>query len=88
MDPKVRAYMSAIGRRGGQSSRRRLTPEQARNMVRVREARRAYKTFYARCFWSYDPNYVVTSKDVDWVAKQLMKLGGRGAWEVGGKLCR
>ena len=88
MDPKVRAYMSAIGRRGGQSSRRRLTPEQARNMVRVREARRAYKTFYARCFWSYDPNYVVTSKDVDWVAKQLMKLGDREAWELGSKLCR
>ena len=80
--------MSAIGRRGGQSSRRRLTPEQARNMVRVREARRAYKTFYARCFWSYDPNYVVTSKDVDWVAKQLMKLGDREAWELGSKLCR
>lgn len=80
--------MSKIGRRGGQRSRRRLDPRVARDMVRVREARRAFRRFYAECFWSYDPDYVVKVEDAAWVAEQLLKHGGRQAWEVGAKLCR
>ncbi len=57
-------------------------------MVRVREARRAYRNFYAQCFWSFDPAYVIGSTDVAWVADQLQKHGGRAAWEVATKLCR
>lgn len=37
----VRAYFAEIGRRGGQAGRRELTPQQARLMVDIREARRA-----------------------------------------------
>jgi len=47
MDPQVRKYLSVIGRRGGQKSRRVLNPEAAREMVRVREARRAQRRRYA-----------------------------------------
>jgi hypothetical protein len=36
----VTAYLSEIGRIGGQKSRRTLTPEQAREMVRAREAKK------------------------------------------------
>jgi len=36
----VTAYLSEIGRKGGQKSRRTLTPEQAREMVRAREAKK------------------------------------------------
>ena len=36
-------YLAEIGRRGGIKSRRVLEPETARQMVRVREARRAIK---------------------------------------------
>jgi hypothetical protein len=57
-------------------------------MVRVREARRAYRRFHARCFWSFDPEYVVGASDVAWVVGQLRKHGGRDAWEVSRKLCR
>ena len=57
-------------------------------MVKVREARRAYQRFFTRCFWSFDPNYVVTEKDVPWVASRLMEFGGREGWELGAKLCR
>jgi hypothetical protein len=88
MDPLVRAYLSAIGRRGGRKSRRSLTPDAARNMVRLREARRAYRHFHTRCFWSYDPQYRVALRDVPWVAEQLMKFGGRAGWERGARLCR
>lgn len=88
MKQDVRAYLAEIGRRGGSKSRRKLDPETARSMVRVREARRAYEKFYAQCFWSFDPAFVIGLSDVAWVAAQLQKHGGRAAWEVATKLCR
>ena len=42
MDKSTRAFLAAIGRRGGIKSRRTLDPETARAMVQVREARRAF----------------------------------------------
>ncbi len=59
----------------------------ARAMVRVREARRAYRRFYIECFWSFKPEYDIALSDVAWVAEQLSKYGGRDAWEVSRKLC-
>ncbi len=88
MDPRVAHYLSEIGRRGGRASRRRLDPESARAMVRVREAQRAFREFHAQCFWSEDPGYRVTLADVPWVAERLMRYGGRRGWERGAKLCR
>ncbi len=88
MTPAVRRYLAEIGRRGGAKSRRRLDPATARAMVQVREARRAYRRFQSQCFWSYDPAYVIKVGDIAWVAEQLMRNGGREAWELGAKLCR
>jgi hypothetical protein len=82
------AYLSQIGRKGGLKSRRYLSSEQAVTMVRVREARRAFRKYHVRCFWSYDPNLKIDANDVDWVAKQLMKHGNRELWLLGKKLCR
>ncbi len=87
MDKNVRKYFSEIGKIGGQKSRRKLDSETARNMTRLREARRAYKRFYTSCFWSFDPNCTIEAEDIQWVAQQLMKNGGRAAWEAGAKLC-
>ncbi len=87
MKDSVRKYLADIGRLGGRRSRRVLDSEAARNMVRVREARRAYRRFYSQCFWSYDPEYPIALTDVEWVAQQLMKNGGHEAWQVGAKLC-
>jgi len=56
-------------------------------MVRVREARRAYRRFHAECFWSFDPAYRIGPSDVGWVVEQLRKHGGRDAWEIARKLC-
>jgi hypothetical protein len=86
MKRNVRSYLAEIGRRGGRKSRRALDPETARAMVRVREARRAYRRFHAECFWSYDPDYRIGPSDVVWVADQLHRHGGRDAWEAAGKL--
>jgi hypothetical protein len=88
MERNVRAYLAEIGRRGGRKSRRALDPEMARAMVRVREARRAYRRFHAECFWSFAPDFEVGQSDVAWVAEQLRKHGGRDAWEVASRLCR
>ena len=86
--PTIQKYLAAIGRRGGLKSRRTLDPQTARSMVRVREARRAFRRFYADCFWSYRPDLVVGREDVAWVAEQLMKHGTREAWLAGARLCR
>ena len=84
----VREYLADIGRRGGTKSRRTLDPDTAREMVRVREARRAYRTYYASCFWSYRPDLIITRDDIAWVAEQLRKHGDRAAWLMAAKLCR
>lgn len=88
MDPKVRRYLSQIGRRGGTKSRRVLSPEAARDMVRLREARRAFVRFRTSCFWSFDPDRSITAADIPWIVEQLRKNGGRRAWEKAVKLCR
>jgi hypothetical protein len=84
----LRKYLSTIGRRGGQRSRRRLDSETARRMVKVREARKAFATFRTRCFWSFDPQLEIGFDDIAWVVEQLRKNGDRSAWEVAVRLCR
>jgi hypothetical protein len=81
-------YLATIGARGGRRSRRTLDAETARNMVRVREARRAFARYRTRCFWSVRPDLVITLDDVPWVADQLMTHGDRAAWHLGSRLCR
>ncbi|MEX2048740.1 MAG: hypothetical protein WEB90_04110 [Gemmatimonadota bacterium] len=85
---EIRRYLAEIGARGGRKSRRSLAPETARAMVKVREARRAFRRFRTQCFWSYDPDLEIGAADVPWVAEQLMRHGNREAWHVASKLCR
>jgi hypothetical protein len=86
--PNIRDYLARIGSRGGRKSRRTLDPETARRMVKVREARRAFRRFRAQCFWSYRPDLPIGAADVPWVAEQLMRHGNREAWRIGARLCR
>ncbi|MBL6989703.1 MAG: hypothetical protein ISR65_07990 [Bacteriovoracaceae bacterium] len=87
MDNQIHQYLSRIGQVGGKKSRRTLSSETAKQMVQVREARRMFKKYHSQCFWSYDPKYIITLKDVPWVAKQLMKNGNATLWKLGAKLC-
>ncbi len=84
----IRRYLAEIGARGGRKSRRTLDAATARDMVKVREARRAFRRFRASCFWSYQPDLAIRAADVPWVAEQLMKQGNREAWHAGARLCR
>ncbi len=88
MKRSISKYLAEIGRRGGLKSKRLLSPAAAREMVRVREARRIYRRYHALCFWSYDKGYKITFKDIPWVKEQLMKNGDLEAWKVAERLCR
>jgi hypothetical protein len=85
---EIREYLAEIGRRGGRKSRRELDPATARDMVRVREARKAFRRYRVRCFWSSPPDLEIGLQDVPWVAEQLMRYGDRQAWRIGARLCR
>ena len=80
MNSTIRRYLAEIGRRGGRKSRRKLDPETARAMVRVREARRAYRE------WSYRKDLQIGLADVDWVAETLKKNGDMRAWKAAARL--
>jgi hypothetical protein len=84
----IRKYLSEIGRKGGLKSRRALGRIEAQEMVLVREAKKAFVRYYHQCFWSFDPNYKIESKDLKWVGEQLLKNGDRKLWKLGSKLCR
>jgi len=79
LDRKTKAYLREIGRRGGRKSRRHLSPEVARNMVRVREAKRTRREhemkqmqgeihklveeYRDRCLWFLRPDYWPDSRE-------------------------
>ena len=84
----ISRYMAEIGRRGGRKSKRVLGREQAQRMVRIREARRAYREFHDRCFWSSPMELAVTEADIPWIIEQLRRHGGWSGWERADRLCR
>jgi hypothetical protein len=86
--PTVTEYLSSIGRKGGKKSRRILSGEDARMMVRVREARRAFRRFHSQCFWYLRPDMRVTVADVPEIARGLRQNGGRQGFLLAAKLCR
>ena len=83
----VSAYLAEIGRKGGKKSRRRLSPEDARNMVRVREARRAFGEYHAQCFWYMRSDTKITLADVPEIARGLRQNGGRRGFILAARLC-
>lgn len=88
VDSAISRYLAEIGRAGGRKSKRYLGREQAQRMVRVREARRAYREFQDRCFWSSPVDLKVAEADIPWIIEQLRRHGGRTGWERADKLCR
>ncbi len=48
--------MAVIERRGGKAGRRTPSFDEARRMVAIRETRRAFRKFYAQCFWLSSPD--------------------------------
>ena len=84
----VSRYLAEIGRRGGLKSRRALSSEEARHMVRLRDARRAFRKFYAQCFWYMRPDMKITLADTPEIVRGLRQNGGREGLRLASKLCR
>lgn len=83
----VRSYLAEIGRKGGKRSRRELSPEVAREMVRIREARRAFQRFHAQCFWYMPADLTIHAGDIPDIARGLREHGGREGFLLAEKLC-
>ena len=84
----LKEYFARIGRKGGFRSRRRLSSADARDMVRVREARRAFRDFHAQCFWYLRPDLQVTLDDLPEIVRGLRRNGGRKGFLIAARLCR
>lgn len=85
---EVSRYLAEIGRKGGKKSRRRLSSADARDMVRVREARRAFRKFHAQCFWYLRKDLDVSLDDIPEIVRGLRQNGGREGFLLAAKLCR
>ncbi len=85
---EVSAYLSRIGRKGGKKSRRSLSSQDARNMVRIREARRMFREFHAQCFWFLREDAEIGLADIPEIARGLRQHGGRRGFLLAEKLCR
>lgn len=55
---------------------------------RLAIARRAYRDFFAQCFWSSDPNRRIEEADLPWIIRNLRENGGHRGYHVVEQLCR
>ena len=55
---------------------------------RLELARKAFREFYAQCFWSYREDAEITEEDIPWVVRELRQNGGHRGYRVAGELCR
>ena len=88
LNPEIRDYFARIGRKGGRKSRRLLSPEEAKNMVRLREARRAFQRYHSRCFWYLRDDMKITLAEVPEIVRGLRQNGGRQGFLLAARLCR
>lgn len=55
---------------------------------RLELARRAFKEFFAQCFWSYDPQLQITEQHIPFIIRELRHNGGHKGYRVAAELCR
>jgi len=49
---------------------------------RVELARRAFREFYAQCFWSYRRDWLVEEEDIPWLIEELRLNGGHKGYRM------
>jgi hypothetical protein len=54
---------------------------------RLELARKAFKEFYAQCFWSYREDAEITEEDIPWVLRELRHNGGHSGYRIAGEIC-
>lgn len=84
----VKTYLRVIGSKGGKKSRRSLDSAQARRMVAVREARRAFREYHPTLFWSYPPDLEIHQELVPRLVDEMKREGNKEAFLRAGKIMR
>ena len=51
-------------------------------------ARKAFREFYAQCFWSYREDADITEDKIPFIIRGLREHGGRAGYQVAAELCR
>ena len=54
---------------------------------RLELARKAFKEFYAQCFWSSDPHLVVQEEHIPLILRNLRLHGGHKGYRIAAELC-
>jgi len=55
---------------------------------RLELARKAFKEYFAQCFWSYDPDLVVTEEHIPFIIRELRHNGGHKGYQIAAELCQ
>jgi hypothetical protein len=54
---------------------------------RLELARKAFRDFYAQCFWSYREDTEITEQKIPFVIRGLREHGGLAGYHVAAELC-
>ena len=60
----------------------------AARQARLQLARKAFKDFYAQCFWSYREDAEITEEKIPFVIRGLREHGGLAGYRIAAELCR
>jgi hypothetical protein len=50
-------------------------------------AKKAFREFYAQCFWSYREDSDITEDKIPFVIRGLREYGGRAGYRIAAELC-
>jgi hypothetical protein len=50
-------------------------------------ARKAFREFYAQCFWSYREDAEITEDKIPFVIRGLREHGGQAGYRIAAELC-
>lgn len=67
------------------------TTSEADPAVRARRlelARKAYREFYAQCFWSYREDAEITDEKIPFVVRRLREHGGHAGYRIAAQLTK
>ena len=63
-------------------------PKDQQQIERLELARRAFKEFYAQCFWSYRDDLDITEEFIPFVIRGLCEHGGMAGYRMAARLCQ
>lgn len=62
--------------------------DEAARRRRLELAQRAYRDFFAQCFWSYREDAEITEEKIPFVISGLRENGGHAGYRIATQLCR